>query len=468
MVIWVVQTQFHYFKIWKNQYWEPFLNIKSIFTFLFLIIRLSAIYGNDSFSYIEPGSGLVVLSDIDGISMETETLNYDFESNHFTVTYSFYNSTDTNQEIKLAFPISSKGYSGFAREEYSTAEDWMNGTYRFRTEINGREYERELHKLDTQSASDNYDYAYILDITFPSKEEIIITDRYFSKGNNRIYYDYYYPESNDLQTMIFYDNTELKYILETANNWDGTIKDFQCSYSAGSAINFITIGNDLYLFNNHMLKAHEFSSNYDDMNIELEETNQSHESKIYYRMDFQNFIPQQNLTTNYNTRWTESINAMTFSGTIYEYLQGDSYNIDHIHYLLEMILEVFPKGNFDEILYRAIVNLDSNLSNPSIFANLPIDYKDYVGTEMVTLSRFYLNTLFAKAGYKFNNQKWEEIFRYYDWYTPRTKNVSFSDEINQKIEQIKEIRSKYNSISANELSHESFDMPKFKLEYQGK
>lgn len=423
-------------------------------------------YANDSFSYRESGSGLILLTKNEGISMSSELLKYDYNNKNYEITYTFENLTTNDQDITIAFPVSSNGYDGYEMELYNTAEEWMQSTYHFVTEIDGISYERELMKLKPESATIDYDYAFVLDISIPSKSDITIIDKYGSKGNSEYYYDYFYPNSNDLQTMIWYTDINQKYILETANSWSGTITDFETVYSVGFYSNFFTLGNDIYFFNNNQFQSIRFDSNYNEMNLEYSENADT--ARLNYTMDFNNFEPIKNLESELIIRKTDSINALTFSGTIFEYLNSNYYNIDHINYMLDMIFKIFPQDQFNDILFNAILKMDKYYNDNELRDMYFSDHKSYIATEIVTLSRFFLNKLFAQEGYVFNSEKWNNIFSYFDWYNPTTKNVSFNSLEESQIEKIKQIRSTYSTISEEELSNDNFLMPKLQLQYQGK
>jgi hypothetical protein len=189
-------------------------------SFLILGLLVSIIKADDGgYSYNNTGGSEYSVYPVKNIhiKMVKEKVNYDYRTEKFETIFWMLNTSSEKQRVTIGFPFNhylidqlteNPGLS-LNEQNYHNELKLIEKEFDFKSWINGKRAERKLY-----FSEGDYKLAYVKDLIFEPKEEMVIKNTYtqsFSKGH--------------FATYPYYTSKTLDYILTTGASWKDSIDE---------------------------------------------------------------------------------------------------------------------------------------------------------------------------------------------------------------------------------------------------
>lgn len=412
-----------------------------ILIFIFFLFPINPAFSDDAYLNHNFQSGNVFTGNNKHIRMQEEEVIY--RNSTFECKFIFVNTSSKEQEVLMGFPVVGK-INEHLRTDYpnrsipdeavsefkKNAVQYFEYYYNFHCTVNGEEVTRELKRADS-SDEDPYDYFYVMKIRFAPGEKKEIIDSYrqvpsVTTGGSG------------------YTSTDIMYILSTGSTWAGPINKIAVKFCLSTEItnylDCLTVPLSGKILSNRKERLNFFKINYGT----------EYSSQAVYKVKYIWFDGAPDDFTYYPDFASKSACAawnytkikpdfdITFE--IKEINCNDEYGNDMTNKFIELLASVsltdpavIPQKEIDEILKNYLfegLELKKDKNNFFMFA---LGIGEYIaenhkktGRDIAGLSRFFINALYARNGYKFSTKKWSYFFSNFDWYKPVPGECKFT------------------------------------------
>lgn len=420
---------------------------------LFIFLFFQNIFSDDARGFVDPVLGGFKIQNSDSIEMTEEVV--EIWEDHVKVTFWFTNLEDVEQNVTIGFPVEDfkyryynerYGYDCLPLQDDQDTRNKITEYYNFKSTCNGENLDRKLvtsaHVKNDYYDDDLYDFWFTTELSFKPKETLVVVDEY-DCGKN-------YGYDSLGWTWNYYG-----YILTTGSTWANSIKKATIIFHTKENISWDNIAvvkksnpDESYSVNSYL----SYSSNEEKNTWDIDDMSYIWNVCTYMPSKIEKDKDETILTwiledIEPKDDWVlHCYRATRFSPFWYfryvEFLGKDLMKIPDYAKLIDFKPWLQPERPLDSSEISPTEKYESFIDDIKIMYK-----KGFTDTQKKTeaagvIAQFIINAIYAGHGYEFKDQKWNDIFNFYDWYkySSKSRNVSQKDFTKEEVAIIQDLQ----------------------------